>query len=114
MNGCRSPSDPTVASTTLRINVFAIPDETACDTDISSASIVVKCEDVSNDPIDSEPPPSRRGPMAFMRRHRVALLVVAVAVALMVGLLLYVRHKQSASAPAGAGRGGENGPVAVS
>jgi multidrug efflux system membrane fusion protein len=51
--------------------------------------------------------------MTFMRRHWVALLVTAVFLMLMVGLLMYVRHKQAASA-AGPGRGGQNGPVAVS
>jgi multidrug efflux system membrane fusion protein len=51
--------------------------------------------------------------MAFMRRHWIALLVVAVGLAFLVGLLMYVRHKQSASV-AGPGRGGQNGPVAVS
>ncbi len=48
-----------------------------------------------------------------MRRHWKALLVVAVALTMLVGLLLYVRHKQAASV-AGPGRGGQNGPVAVS
>jgi multidrug efflux system membrane fusion protein len=48
-----------------------------------------------------------------MRRHWVALLVVVAALALLAGLLLYVRQKQAASA-AGPGRGGQNGPVAVS
>ena len=57
--------------------------------------------------------------MAFVRRHWVALLVIAVVVALMIGFALYLRHKQPQAAPTGrdargARGGGLNGPVAVS
>ena len=51
--------------------------------------------------------------MAFMRRHWVALLVAVLAVGLLIGFFAYLRHKQ-APAAGGAGRGGQNGPVAVS
>jgi multidrug efflux system membrane fusion protein len=79
---------------------------------------VVKCEDVLNDPIYGDPTAPPRGPVAFVRRHWVALLLVAVVLALMIGLILYLRHKQPAEAPAGrdsrGARGGQNAPVAVS
>jgi membrane fusion protein, multidrug efflux system len=76
---------------------------------------VVKCEDVLNDPIVTDPTAQPRGPAAFVRNHWVALLVIAVIVVLMIGLFAYLRHKQAASAAAaGGGRGGQNGPVAVS
>jgi multidrug efflux system membrane fusion protein len=79
---------------------------------------VVKCEDVLNDPIYSDPTAQPRGPVVFVRRHWVALLVVATVLALMIGLTLYLRHKQPEAAPSGrdarGARGGQNGPVAVS
>ena len=55
-----------------------------------------------------------RGPRAFIRRHWVALLVIVIALGVMIGLIAYHRHKQSALAAGGPGRGGQNGPVAVS
>jgi multidrug efflux system membrane fusion protein len=73
----------------------------------------VKCEEVSNDPIEPEPSASPRGPTAFMRKHWVALLVIIVALALMIGLFAYLRHKQSPPA-GGPGRGRQSDPVAVS
>jgi membrane fusion protein, multidrug efflux system len=79
---------------------------------------VVKCEDVLNDPIYGDPTAQPRGPVTFVRRHWVALLVVVIVLALMIGLALYLRHKQPEAAPAGrdarGARGGQNGPVAVS
>ena len=79
---------------------------------------MVKCEDVLNDPMYSDPTAPPRGPVAFVRGHWVALLVVAVVLALMIGLMLYLRHKQPEAVPAGrdsrGARGGQNGPVAVS
>ena len=74
---------------------------------------VVKCEVVLNEPVDSEPNAPPRGPMAFMRRHWVALLVTVLAVGLLIGFLAYLRHKQAPAAGA-TGRGGQNGPVSVS
>ncbi len=55
-----------------------------------------------------------RGPTAFFRRHWVALLVVAVALFLLIALARYIQHKQPVVAAGGPGRGGQNGPVAVS
>jgi membrane fusion protein, multidrug efflux system len=76
---------------------------------------VVKREIVVSDPLNPEYSPPERGPRAFIRRHRVALLVVAVALILLVVLIRVIQHKQAASAAAaGPGRGGQNGPVAVS
>jgi membrane fusion protein, multidrug efflux system len=76
---------------------------------------VVKCEDVLNDPIYGDPTAQPRGPVAFVRRHWVALLVIVAVLALMIGFSLYLRHKQPEAAPTGRGaRGGQNGPVAVS
>jgi membrane fusion protein, multidrug efflux system len=74
---------------------------------------LVKCEVVLNEPVSSELNAPPRGPMAFMRRHWVALLATVLAVGLLIGFLAYLRHKQ---APAGGvpGRGGQNGPVSVS
>lgn len=74
---------------------------------------VVKCEVVLNEPVDSEPNAPLRGPMAFMRRHWVALLVTVLAVGLMLAFFAYLRHKQAPAAGA-PGRGGQNGPVSVS
>src|SRR5271163_2976370 len=75
----------------------------------------MKCEVVLNDPTDLESPTSAHGPMAFVRRHWVALLVAAVVLLLLIVLVRFIQHKQVASAggPGGA-RGGQNGPVAVS
>jgi membrane fusion protein, multidrug efflux system len=66
---------------------------------------------VLNDQLDSEPA-QRRGPVAFVRRYWLALLVMVAILGLMIGLFAYLRHKQPAPAAAG-GRGGQNGPVAV-
>src|SRR5271165_2522831 len=75
---------------------------------------VVKCEDVLNDPMNSEPAAQTRGVLAFARLHWVALLVVVVILLLLIALARYIQNKQSVPAAAGApGRGGQNGPVAV-
>src|ERR1700731_4156404 len=76
-------------------------------------AIVVKCEVVLNEPVASEPNAPPRGPMAFMRRHWVALLVTVLVVGLLIGFFAYLRHKQAPAAGA-PGRGGQNGPVSVS
>src|ERR1700683_407762 len=75
---------------------------------------VVKCEGVLNDSTDLEAPASARGPLAFIRRHWVALLITGVVLLLLIVLVRFIQHKQVASAggPGGA-RGGQNGPVAV-
>ena len=53
-------------------------------------------------------------PEGFIRKNRVALLVVAVVVILVAVIVLIVRHRSQATATGpGAGRGGQNGPVAV-
>jgi multidrug efflux system membrane fusion protein len=52
--------------------------------------------------------------MAFIRRHWVALLVVAVALLLLIALVRFIQHKPAVPAPGGPGRGGQNGPVSVS
>jgi multidrug efflux system membrane fusion protein len=55
-----------------------------------------------------------RGPRGFIRKNRVALLIVAVVAVLLVVIVLIVRHRSQAAATGpGAGRGGQNGPVAV-
>jgi multidrug efflux system membrane fusion protein len=60
----------------------------------------------------SAPAQGREG---FIRKNRVALLVVAVVVILAAVIVLIVRHRSPAAAATGpgAGRGGQNGPVAV-
>ena len=55
-----------------------------------------------------------RGPLAFIRRHWVALLVVIVILILLFVLVRYIQHKQPLPADSRGGRGGQNGPVAVS
>jgi membrane fusion protein, multidrug efflux system len=75
-------------------------------------STVVKCEVVLNDPIDTDPSARPRGLLAFMRMHRVALLVTVIGLALMVALFAYLRHTQTAAAALQ--RAGQNVPVAVS
>jgi multidrug efflux system membrane fusion protein len=76
---------------------------------------VVKREVVLNEPIDPEQSTPSGGPTAFIRRHWVALLVVAVALLLLIALARYIQHKQPAAAGGpGGGRAGQNGPVAVS
>jgi membrane fusion protein, multidrug efflux system len=79
-------------------------------------STLVKCEVVLTDPLDPDQSARPRGVIAFIRRHWIALLVVLVIVVLLVVLIGYIRQKQTSSAaPAGGrGRGGQNGPVAVS
>ncbi len=74
---------------------------------------MVKCEEVLNDPLDSQLTVQPRGPAAFVRRHWIALLVTIVVIGLMLVLFAYLRHKQPDPAAAG-GRGGQNAPVAVS
>ncbi|HWY97258.1 MAG TPA: efflux RND transporter periplasmic adaptor subunit [Steroidobacteraceae bacterium] len=63
---------------------------------------------------DVTTPAPERGPLAFIRRHWVALLVVVVALLLLVALVRYIQHKQPVPAAGGPGRGGPSGPVAVS
>lgn len=76
---------------------------------------MVKCKVVLNDPIDPDRSAPARGPKAFIRRHWVALLVVVVVLLLLIALARYIQHKQPAAAEGpGGGRGGQNGPVAVS
>jgi multidrug efflux system membrane fusion protein len=75
-------------------------------------STVVKCEVVLNDPADLDPSAPERGPLAFIRRHWVALLIAAVVLILLIALVKYIQHKQVAAA--GLARAGQNGPVAVS
>jgi len=74
---------------------------------------MVKCEEVLNDPLDPQFAAQPRGPVAFVRRHWIALLVTIVVIGLMIVLFAYLRHKQPDPA-ATMGRGGQNGPVAVS
>ncbi len=64
-----------------------------------------------NDPKDLETSAPARGRRPFLIEHWVALLVIVVVVVLAVVLVGYVRHKQPVANP---GRGGQNGPVAVS
>src|SRR3984957_10980276 len=67
-----------------------------------------------NDPADRETFAPERGPMAFIRRHWVALLVALIVLLLLIALARFIQHKQPAAATGGQGRGGQNGPVAVS
>ncbi|MDB6086445.1 MAG: efflux transporter, family, subunit [Gammaproteobacteria bacterium] len=56
-----------------------------------------------------------RGPRVFIKRYRTALIVVAVLLILLVVILQIVQHRPPAAANGpGGGRGGQNGPVAVS
>jgi multidrug efflux system membrane fusion protein len=75
---------------------------------------MVKSEDVLSDPVHPEPPARPPGPLAFLRRHWIALLVIVVVVLLVVALVRFIQHKQPAALPGGPGRGGQGGPVAVS
>jgi multidrug efflux system membrane fusion protein len=75
---------------------------------------VMKCEVVLNDPIDAQLSPPARGPVAFIKRHWVALLVVLLVLLALVLLVRFIQHKQAAAQGGpGGGRGGQNGPVAV-
>jgi membrane fusion protein, multidrug efflux system len=79
---------------------------------------VTKCEVVLNDPIDADPSRPARGPVAFIRRHWVALLIVLAVLLLLFVLMRYIQHKQplaqgGPSGGPGGGRSGQNGPVAV-
>jgi multidrug efflux system membrane fusion protein len=78
-------------------------------------STVVKCEVVLNDPTSPEQSTAARGPLTFIRRHWLALLVVLIILVLLIALVKFIQHKQPlpAAAPGGGGRGGQNGPVAV-
>jgi multidrug efflux system membrane fusion protein len=68
---------------------------------------------VLNDSDNNASEPAR-GPRGFIRKNRVALLIVAVVAVLLVVIVLIVRHRSQAAATGpGAGRGGQNGPVAV-
>ncbi|HEY2781052.1 MAG TPA: efflux RND transporter periplasmic adaptor subunit [Steroidobacteraceae bacterium] len=66
-----------------------------------------------NEQEDPQFPPPARGPKAFIARHWKALLVALVVVLLLLTFVLYLRHKQPVPGFA-RGRGGQNGPVAVS
>jgi multidrug efflux system membrane fusion protein len=70
---------------------------------------------VLNDPIYPDQSVAPRGPRAFVRRHRSALLSVLIIVLLMIALIGYIRHQQPRTPPGGGrgGRGGQNAPVAV-
>jgi membrane fusion protein, multidrug efflux system len=52
--------------------------------------------------------------MAFIRRHWVAVLVAVIVLLLLIALARFIQHKQPAPGAGGPGRGGQNGPVAVS
>jgi multidrug efflux system membrane fusion protein len=68
---------------------------------------------VLNDSDNSVSEPAR-GPRGFIRKNRVALLVLAVLAVLLAVIVLFVRHRSQAAATGpGVGRGGQNGPVAV-
>src|ERR1700678_2887871 len=51
--------------------------------------------------------------MAFIRRHWVVLLVAVIILLLLIALARFIQHKQPAPVAGGPGRGGQNGPVAV-
>jgi multidrug efflux system membrane fusion protein len=58
-----------------------------------------------------------RGPRAFIKKHRTALIVVAVFLLLLVIVVTIVQHRPKAAENGpgpGGRRGGQNGPVAVS
>jgi len=56
----------------------------------------------------------KRGPMAFIRRYWIALLVVVLVLSSLAALARFIQHRQPASVPGAPGRGGQSGPVAVS
>jgi multidrug efflux system membrane fusion protein len=64
--------------------------------------------------MNPDPSTPERGPAAFIRRHWVALLVILAVLILLIVLVRYIQHKQPLAAGPGGGRGGQNGPVAVS
>jgi len=69
---------------------------------------------VLNDPTSPEQFTAARGPLAFIRRRWLALLVVLVILVLLIALVKFIQHKQPLPAAGpGGGRGGQNGPVAV-
>jgi multidrug efflux system membrane fusion protein len=74
-------------------------------------------EAVINDPSNPGDPgifePEHR-PRTFIRRHWVALLIAAAVLLLLFVLVRHLQHKQPMSSAGGPGRGGQNGPVAVS
>jgi membrane fusion protein, multidrug efflux system len=75
---------------------------------------VVKCEVVLNDTANSDQSTAAGGPLAFIRRHWLALLIVLVILVLLIALVKFIQHKQPLPAGApGGGRNGQNGPVAV-
>ncbi len=75
---------------------------------------MVKCEVVLNDPTSPEQSTAARGPLTFIRRHWLALLVALVILVLLIALVKFIQHKQPLPAAGpGGGRGGQNGPVAV-
>jgi multidrug efflux system membrane fusion protein len=73
---------------------------------------------VVNDEQLGEASTRSRGPWAFVKRRRVALIVVTIALILVLILIkVIVQHRSDPAAAAagrGRGRGGQNGPVAVS
>ncbi len=73
----------------------------------------MKCEVVSNESIYPDQSAQERGPLAFIRRHWIGLLVALVVLLLLMGLFRYIHNKQPVADPAGRGPGGQNGPVAV-
>jgi multidrug efflux system membrane fusion protein len=75
---------------------------------------MVKRDDVLNDPAYPDPPVRARGPIAFIRRHWLALLVIVIVLLLLIAFVRFVQRKQPVALPGGPGRGGQGGPVAVS
>ncbi len=65
-------------------------------------------------PHDPTAPAPERGPAAFIRRHWIASLAAVIVLLLLIVLVRHGQHKQPESAAGGPGRGGQNGPVAVS
>jgi multidrug efflux system membrane fusion protein len=67
---------------------------------------------VINDPDDRHISAPERGPLVFIRRHWIALLVTVVVLVLLIALIRFGQHKETAAAGP-PGRPGQQGPVAV-
>src|SRR5271165_2631669 len=117
MNGCRSPSDPTVARTILRFNGQQPLEERRvrvlrCSPQRMVNRLPTDPDDTDIAALTPESGSSAKKSVAFAKKHRAALLIVA---ALAAGLALVVWHFHGGKAAdgrpgGGAGPSGDNGP----
>ncbi|HEX3928744.1 MAG TPA: MdtA/MuxA family multidrug efflux RND transporter periplasmic adaptor subunit [Gemmatimonadales bacterium] len=70
---------------------------------------------MADDLIDREAAAPARGPVGFIRRHWLALIIAIVAIVLLLAFFRFIHNKNPDSAANARGRrNGQNGPVAVS